>query len=186
MRIEKLRSDYEISLRRRAFPLHPDTPEEGIPLEQLFAGRAVDFEGMAQRMKKAAAEAGLPFTGTNRLYNTRLAQELTLWAESKDRGDALHSALFRAYFVDGLNISSIPILAELASSVGLSRDEASDVLQTRAFRSAVDADWELSAELRITAVPTVILNQDRLVGAYPYDDFVQLMESNGVKRRPAA
>jgi len=137
-------------------------------------------------MKKAAADAGLPFTGTKRLYNTRLAQELTLWAESKNRGDAIHSAIFRAYFVDALNISSIPVLAELASSAGLSSEEASGILQTRAFRSAVDSDWELSAKLRITAVPTVILNQSRIVGAYPYEEFVQLMDSNGVKKRPAA
>ena len=137
-------------------------------------------------MKKAAADVGLPFAGTKRLYNTRLAQELTLWAESMNRGDAIHPAIFRAYFVDGLNISSIPVLAELASAVGLSGDEASGVLQTRAFGSAVDADWELSAKLRITAVPTVILNEDRLVGAYPYGEFVQLMESNGVKKRPKA
>ncbi len=137
-------------------------------------------------MKQVAAEAGLPFKGTKMLYNTRLAQELSLWAESKDRSDAIHSAIFRAYFADGRNISSIPVLAELASSAGLSRDEAFQVLQTRSFRSAVDADWELSAELRITAVPTAILNQARLVGAYPYEEFVHLMESNGVKRRPAS
>ncbi len=134
-------------------------------------------------MKKTAADVGLPFNGTHRLYNTRLAQELSLWADSKNRGDTIHSTVFRAYFVDGRNISSIPVLAELASSVGLSGEEATEVLQTRSFRSAVDVDWELSAELRIRAVPTLVLNQDRLVGAYPYEDFVKLMESNGVKKK---
>ncbi len=61
-----------------------------------------------------------------------------------------------------------------------------EVLKIRAFRPAVDADWELSAELQISAVPTFILNQSRLVGAYTYEEFVRLMESNGVKRRLAA
>ncbi len=138
---------------------------------------------MAEKLRKVAAEAGLPFKGTNRLYNTRLAQELGLWAESKQRGDELHAAIFRAYFVDGLNISNIPVLAALASSVGLSSDEASEVLATRSFKSAVDADWELSAALRISAVPTLILNRERMVGAHPYEDFVKLMESNGVNRK---
>jgi predicted DsbA family dithiol-disulfide isomerase len=141
---------------------------------------------MAQRLRKTAAEVGLPFTGTNRLYNTRLAQELGLWAESKNRGDAIHMAIFKAYFVDGLNISAMPVLTALAASARLSGDEASEVLQTRSFQSAVDADWKLSAELKIRAVPTLILNQDRLVGAHPYEDFVQLMESNRVKKKQAA
>ncbi len=138
---------------------------------------------MVQRLKKAAADAGLPFKGTSILYNTRLAQELTLWAETKHRGDEIHSAIFRAYFVDGLNISSIPVLVDLASSVDLPGDEAAEVLQSRSFRSAVDTDWQLSTELQIRAVPTLILYQSRLVGAYPYKDFVQFLESNGVKRK---
>jgi predicted DsbA family dithiol-disulfide isomerase len=138
---------------------------------------------MAEKLRRVAADSGLPFNGTDRLYNTRLAQELGLWAESKKRGDDVHKAIFKAYFVDGRNISSIPVLASLASSVGLSGDEASEVLQTRSFKSAVDADWELSAELRIRAVPTLILNQERLVGAHPYEDFIRLMESNGVKKK---
>jgi predicted DsbA family dithiol-disulfide isomerase len=91
--------------------------------------------------------------------------------------------VFRAYFVDGLNISAIPVLTALAASTGLSADEASEVLQTRSFKSAVDADWRLSEELKIRAVPTLMLNQDRLVGAHPYEDYVKLMESNGVKKK---
>jgi predicted DsbA family dithiol-disulfide isomerase len=141
------------------------------------------MQRMADRMQKAAANFGVPFKGTGMIYNSRLAQELTLWAESKDRGDEVHSAIFKAYFVDGKNIASIPVLQELASSIGLSSDEALEVLQTGAFKAAVDADWELSREMRIRAVPTIIMNQERLVGAQPYEAFEALMESNGVKKR---
>jgi predicted DsbA family dithiol-disulfide isomerase len=170
-------------VRWRAFPLHPETPEAGVSLESFFAGRDVDIEATAQRLKKAAADAGLPFNGTRMLYNTRLAQELSLWAESGNAGDGIHSAIFRAYFVDGRNIASVPVLADLAASVGLSREEARKVLEARSFRAAVDADWQRSVDLRIRAVPTFILNQERLVGAQPYEDLVKLLESNGVKRR---
>jgi predicted DsbA family dithiol-disulfide isomerase len=141
------------------------------------------MQSMADRMQKAAAVFGVPFKGTGIIYNSRLAQELTLWAESKDKGDEVHSAIFKAYFVDGKNISSIPVLQELASSAGLSSGEASEVLQTGAFKAAVDADWDLSREMRIRAVPTIIMNQERLVGAQPYEALETLMKSNGVKKR---
>jgi len=134
-------------------------------------------------MQKAAAVFGVPFKGTGIIYNSRLAQELTLWAESKDKGDEVHSAIFKAYFVDGKNISSIHVLQELASSIGLSGNEASEVLQTGAFKAAVDADWDLSREMRIRAVPTIIMNQERLVGAQPSEALETLMKSNGVKKR---
>jgi predicted DsbA family dithiol-disulfide isomerase len=133
-------------------------------------------------LSKAAEDAGLPFRGSNKIYNSRLAQELGFWSESKNKGDEYHTAVFKAYFVDSMNIASIPVLAEIASSIGLPGDEAAEVLAARAYRTAVDSDWALSKEKSITAVPTFILNQDRLVGAQPYIALAGLMEANGVKR----
>jgi predicted DsbA family dithiol-disulfide isomerase len=183
VRIEQLKKEYEIAIRWRAFPLHPDTPEEGLLLEQLFGNYPVDIEGMMRRLKKTAADLGLPFGERTKTYNSRLAQELGLWAESKNKGDVFHTAAFKAYFVDGKNIAKIPVLLDLAASVELSGEEAAAVLATRAFKAAVDADWNLSREKAITAVPTFVMNQDKLVGAQPYEMLIKLMESNGVKKR---
>jgi predicted DsbA family dithiol-disulfide isomerase len=133
------------------------------------------------KLSKIAADFGLPFLGSDKIYNSRLAQELGLWAESKNKGDEFHTAAFRAYFVAGQNIAKMPVLLEIASSVGLPETEAEEVLNKREFRAAVDADWSLSKEKLITAVPTLLLNQDRLVGAQPYKAMEKLMEKNGVK-----
>ena len=151
--------------------------------EQLFAGRRVDIQEIRHRLTGAAEAFGLPFRGSDRIYNSRLAQELGLWSASKDKGDEFHAAVFRAYFVDGRNIAAIPVLVELASSVGLAGDEAAAVLVTRTFKEAVDADWALSRTRSITAVPTFVMDQDRLVGAQPYEALEGLMQAHGVKRR---
>ncbi len=135
-------------------------------------------------LRETAASFDLPFGESTYIYNTRLAQELGLWAESKNEGDKFHMAAFKAYFVDCKNLAKIPVLEELASSVGLPGDEASEILSKRAFKDAVDADWELSRENSITAVPTFILNnEDRLVGAQPYSAFAAMLEKNGLKKR---
>ena len=134
-------------------------------------------------MSKTAEDFGLPFRGSEKIYNSRLAQELGLWSESKNKGDEFHAAVFKAYFMDRKNIASIPVLVELAASVGLPADEAAGILATGAFKAAVDADWALSREKSITAVPTLVLNQDRVVGAQPYEALEGLMEANGVQRR---
>jgi len=125
----------------------------------------------------------MPFKGTSVIYNSRRAQELSLWAETKNKGDELHSAIFKAYFVDGKNIAKIPVLAELASSIGLSGDEASEIFATGAFEAAVEEDYAYASEMQITAVPTLIMNRDRLVGAYPYEAFEKFMESNSVRKK---
>ena len=118
-------------------------------------------------------------------YNSRLAQELGKWAESKGKGDAFHDAVFRAYFADGKNIGKIQIVVDLAVSVGLSGKEAQKVLQTRAFRTAVDLDWSRSLEIDPELVPTVMINGRMLVNPQKYELFEQFMISNKVKRRNA-
>ena len=138
---------------------------------------------MMRHLRKTADELGLPFGKRKKTYNSRLSQELGLWAESKNKGAVFHKAAFKAYFVDGKNIAKIPVLVDLATSVELPSEEAAAVLATRAFKQAVDADWNLSREKAITAVPTFVMNQDKYVGAQPYEMLVKLMETNGVKKR---
>lgn len=139
-----------------------------------------------RRLRKTASDLGLPFGDREKTYNSRLAQELGLWAESKNKGDVFHTAVFNAYFVDGKNIAKIPVLVDLAASVGLSAGEAAEVLATRAFKSAVDADWSLSRERGITAVPTFVMKHDKLVGAQPYEMLERLMKANGVRKRDSS
>ena len=178
-----MKKEYEISVRWRAFPLHPETPQQGVSLETLFDGRQIDMQEIGRRLAKAAEEAGLPLRASGMIYNSRLAQELALWSESKNRGDEFHAAVFKAYFADSKNIAEIPVLVELASSVELPGDEAAEILATRAFKAAVDADWALSREKSITAVPTLVINQDRLAGAQSYEIMEALMQANGVRKR---
>lgn len=138
---------------------------------------------MRARVKQAADKAGLPFADRVKTYNSRLAQELGKWAEGKDKGDSFHHAVFKAYFADGINIAKIPALVDIAASVGLPREESEAVLFKRAFKADVDEDWSLSRKKGITAVPTFVMNKDRLVGAQPYEMLVRLMDANGVKKR---
>ncbi len=178
-----MRKDYEIEIQWTAFPLHPDTPEEGLTLEELFAGRSLDINQMMAHLKQVADEVGLPLGERKKTYNSRLAQELGKWAESEGRGDEFHRAVFQAYFADGKNIAKIPKLVDLAISVELPGKEAQKVLETRAFKEAVDLDWSRAYAMGVTAVPTFVLKQQAVVGAQPYEALEQLMKANNVKKR---
>jgi predicted DsbA family dithiol-disulfide isomerase len=177
-----LRAAYEIDFRWTAFPLHPETPENGQTLEQLFAGQAVDLDQVMIRLQQTAQEAGLPFSARTMTYNSRLAQELGKWAEAEGRGEEYHRALFRAYFAEGKNIGKIEELLEVVRSLGLPEVEAERVLRERTFRKAVDSDWDRSRKLGIRAVPTFVLGQQSLVGAQPYKKLAALLDSAEVRR----
>ena len=151
------------------FPLHPETPAEGRALADLFAGRNVDLPTMHRQMKARMTAEGLPYGERTMTYNSRLAQELGKWADTQPGGEAIHDAFFRAYFVEGRDISRPAVLLDIAERVGLPMDGAREVLERRTFKDAVDADWALSREYGITGVPTFVAGRYGVVGAQPYE-----------------
>jgi len=138
---------------------------------------------VAARQKRAAAELGLPLGERTKTYNSRLAAELGRWAESQGKGDAFHAAVFRAYYGEGVNIAKRDVLLRLAGSAGLPEEGAAEVLRTRAFREAVDADWALAGRLGISAVPTFFLDSRTVVGAQPYEVLARFLTDHGVRPR---
>jgi predicted DsbA family dithiol-disulfide isomerase len=124
---------------------------------------------MYEQMKARMAAEGLPYGERTMTYNSRLAQELGKWADTQPGGEAIHDALFRAYFVEARDISRPAVLLDVAERVGLPVDAAREVLERRTFKDAVDADWELSREYGITGVPTFVAGRYGIVGAQPYE-----------------
>ena len=157
------------------FPLHPDTPAEGKSLEKLFAGRGYDVAKMQAQMRARMAAEGLPYGERKMTFNSRLAQELGKWADSQPGGEAIHDALFRAYFVDCLNIGDPAVLVQIAESVGLPGEQTREVIETRSYRSAVDEDWARSREYGVTGVPTFVAGGYGVVGAQPYEALERLV-----------
>ena len=163
------------------FPLHPETPQEGRSLEELFAGRNVDMEAMYTRMKGLMDEEGLPYGKRSHTYNSRLAQELGKWADTQPGGEAIHDVLYRAYFVDAVNVGDVDALLTIAGDVGLDVYAAREVLQSRSFSDAVDADWDLSRRYGVTGVPTFVAAQKSVVGAQPYEVLENLLQEAGAE-----
>jgi len=157
------------------FPLHPETPAAGVSIAELFAGRDIDIEAMYERMKALMDAEGLPYSQRSHTYNSRLAQELGKWADTQPGGEAVHDALYKAYFVDGSNIGELEVLVDIAESVGLPADAARAVMEDRTFQSAIDADWEKSRQYGITGVPTFVAGGHRVVGAQPYETLAHLL-----------
>jgi predicted DsbA family dithiol-disulfide isomerase len=175
VRIERLKAEHNVKVEWVHFPLHPDTPAEGRSLADLFAGRNVDRKAMHAQMKARMDAEGLPYGERTMTYNSRLAQELGKWADTQPGGEAIHDALFRAYFVEARDISQPAELLEIAEQVGLSAAGAREVLEKRTFKDSVDRDWELSRRYGVTGVPTFVAGGRGVVGAQPYEVLERLV-----------
>jgi predicted DsbA family dithiol-disulfide isomerase len=103
-------------------------------MEELYRQRGGDPKAAYQRMKGLMDAEGLPYGQRTHTYNSRLAQELGKWADAQPGGEALHDALYRAYFVDTRNIGDPDVLVAVAESVGLPGAAARRVLEERGGR----------------------------------------------------
>jgi predicted DsbA family dithiol-disulfide isomerase len=176
-RVERLKREHGVQVKYVHFPLHPETPQHGKSLEELFAGRGYDIGRMQAQMRARMAAEGLPYGERKMTFNSRLAQELASWAVSQPGGEAIHDALFRAYFVEGKNIGAPETLIQLAKQLGLDEAQARDVIEKRTHKAAVDADWEKSRQYGVTGVPTYVFGDRGVVGAQPYEALEELVRA---------
>ena len=88
MRTDRLVREYDLRLRHIVFPLHPDTPNEGMTLGELFGVPDPRVKEMRESMERLMAAEGLPYGDRDHTYNSRLAQELAKWADATAPGSA--------------------------------------------------------------------------------------------------
>ncbi len=84
--------------------------------------------------------------------------------------------VFKAYFVQGLNIGLKDVLIDLIGNSGLDPVKGRKIIEKRRFSNAVDSDWKLSKAKGVTAVPTFIYGNNQLVGAQRYETLEKLIQ----------
>jgi predicted DsbA family dithiol-disulfide isomerase len=173
-RVARLSQEFELEVQWVYFPLHPDTPKEGLLLSELFAGRNFDLEASHARLKGLMTAEGLQFNQRTHTFNSRLAQELA------KAFDAVRDPLYKAYFEQARNIGDLEVLVDIGQSVGISERAARTVLTERTFKEAVDADWERARRYGITGVPSFVAGKQKLTGAQPYEVLKQLVIQGGM------
>jgi predicted DsbA family dithiol-disulfide isomerase len=180
-RIERLHKEYDIATVWHPFPLHPDTPEEGRSLEEIYSRYPYPTRDMLEHLRRNARALNLPYGERTMTYNSRLAQELGCWAEAQGRGEAFHEEAFRAYFVELQNLARTPVLLGIVRQAGLDPDGAEEVLATRAYAAEVDRHWKSAREQGVKAVPTIVVGDNMLIGARQYRALADFIEEQGAQ-----
>ena len=182
MRTARLTEVYDVELRHTLFPLHPDTPPEGLTLAALF-GPGADVAAMHERMSRLMEEEGLPYGSRTHTFNSRKAQELAKWAESQPGGEGIHAALYESYFVRGENLADPAVLAEVVRRLELDEGPALQALEAGDYVADVDRDWDRARSLGVTGVPTFLAGRYGVVGAQGYDVLERLVLEGGAQAR---
>jgi predicted DsbA family dithiol-disulfide isomerase len=183
----------EVNVHWHSFELDPNAPAErtGDRTESLARKYGMTVEqarAAEQRVVDTAAGEGLDFRLQRaRGGNTFDGHRLVHLAAAHGLGGAMKERLLAAYFTEGRLISDHATLAELAAEVGLPEDETRELLATERFAEEVRADELLASQLRISGVPTFVV--DRAIGvsgAQPPDQLLELLREGWARGQAAA
>lgn len=167
-------------MRWLPFQLNPDLPESGIPRAE-YIQRKWGTRGGANYSRVAAVgtTVGIPFA-FDRIQvqpNTLMAHRLLYHAEQHGRQDEVSEELFRAYFIEGANLTDADTLAEVAARAGLDRATVTAYLASDADRELIAAADVDARNAGIGGVPFFIFNRKIGVsGAQDPDVLLDAME----------
>ncbi|RMW97287.1 DsbA family oxidoreductase [Pseudoxanthomonas spadix] len=174
----------QLELHVQPFELDPELAPGGEDLRQRLMRKygmsAAQYEASGQAIRERGAALGFTFDldKRTRSFNTFDAHRLLHWAGEQDAGSQLRLklALLEAYFTHGLDVSDHAILAQVAAQAGLDGAQARAVLDSDRHAEAVRRDQARWRQAGISAVPSVVFNQQHLVqGGQPVETFEQAL-----------
>jgi len=145
------------------FQLNPDMPAEGVDRDEYvkrkFGGdRAKQVYGRITAVGKQLGIA-FDFTKVTRQPNTLAAHSLIALAVDSGRQDAVVEALFRAFFLEGRDLTSADTLAEVAAGAGLDAGDVKAFLASGKARAHIEDQDRQARKIGVEGVPFFVFNK---------------------------
>lgn len=163
----------------RAFQLNPGLPPEGVNRTEYYRQKFGDRVGeIVERVRGAGREVGIDFRfeAIERQPNTLAAHALIEHAADEGKQDAAVEALFRAFFLDGIDLTDPANLKAVAVKAGLSAESVDAVLASEEARAHIASEDAAARKIGVQGVPFFIFNRRLAVsGAQPAEVLVEAM-----------
>lgn len=173
----------EVEVVYHSFQLDPNAKKEGKKdsVEQLankYGSTIAQAQQMIDRVVSMAKDVGLDYN-YDVLINTNTldAHRITHFAMKFHKQKEMVEELFKAHFIEGIDIGDIDELSNIGVRVGLDGDEIKKVIDSNEFYSEVDSDKYMAVQYEIRSVPFFIFNNKYSIsGAQPKEVFLETMK----------
>ncbi|WP_159737896.1 DsbA family oxidoreductase [Vibrio atypicus] len=167
--LSALSNEIEADIHWHPFELNPAMGSEGQNLREHLHEKYGTTEEASISARETLTNLGkevgfeFHFSDEMRIYNTRKAHQLLMWASSEGKQFDLQLSLFYAYFSDNKDISQEEVLLQCALEAELDNDVAKQVLNDSGWAETVASTEQQWLEAGINAVPAIIINQRHLI-----------------------
>lgn len=180
--LKDFKSEEKVEIVYHSYQLDPNAKKEGKrdSVEDLAKKYGVPLkqaQQMIDRVVSMAKGVGLHYN-YDMIVNTNTldAHRLSHYAKKFNKDKEIVEELFKAHFIEGLDIGDINLLAKLGDRVGLDSEDIVKVLSSGEFNSEVDEDKYMARQYEISSVPFFIFNNKYAIsGAQPPEAFLETM-----------
>ena len=131
--------------------------------------RSAQFYGVPFRIPSAFPVSGVP------------ASRAFYWLKARDekRAVALAKAIYKAYFVDDVNISEAENVVKVAAGAGHNADEVRDALNDQAIKDKTRAEVEAAIAKGVFGSPYAIVGNEAFWGVDRFDQLDRWLATRG-------
>jgi predicted DsbA family dithiol-disulfide isomerase len=174
--IRKLKPEFNIELEWRGYQIHPEWPAEGIPIEKIRSPSDLDArQAIWQRITAMAEAEGLPIKPPSVFTSSHAALAACEFAREKGDAEEMEALIYRAYFVDGLNIGDPSLIAWLAARAGFDEGEVTEAIRSPRYAMKLKNNALAAHQRGVGGVPTFFIGDYPLVGAQSSEVMRQIL-----------
>ncbi|MFT7105963.1 MAG: putative DsbA family dithiol-disulfide isomerase [Yoonia sp.] len=174
--------DHPFTIEWHPFQLNPDMPAGGMDRRAYLEGKFGGKEGAVKAyapVVAAAQKSGatINFEAIKKTPNTIDAHRLIHWAGIEQRQSFVVDLLFKANFVEGRDIGTHEVLADIADTAEMDAAMVTKLLASTSDIDDIRARDKHSREMGVNSVPTFIIAQQHAVpGAQPPEMWVTVIK----------
>lgn len=138
--------------------------------------RKAGYQVLAEPCRKLKLPMKLPPEVVPRPY-TRLAFEGWHYACAQGKGNTYNDLVYKAYFLDELDIGDIDILTDLAETAGLSPSDFRNALENGTYQEQQQSAVDYARNtLKVTHVPTIFIDgQEVSLRSYTPEEMLSIL-----------
>jgi predicted DsbA family dithiol-disulfide isomerase len=189
--LDMMPGEFEVHIRWHPFELNPNMPEDGQDVSEHLAQKYGTSPEQSQAARSRLTSLGdsldfkFDYSPGMRMVNTFRAHQLLHWAAEQGLQTRLKLALFEAFFSNREDVNDVEVLVEVAQSVGLSGDQARELLSSGRYENEVRKEQQYWLDQEVHAVPAFVFNNQHSVpGAQEAETFVRMLKK--IKSKQAA
>ena len=176
--------EFEYTLNWRSFQLNPQLKNEGILRKDYITnkfGEGANSEIIYERVRLAGEAVGLTMSFDKIIMqpNSSKMHSLIYAAKETNRDIELIENFFKAFFIDGMNLTDFEIVSKVALDSGLDSETINGVFHDNLFEKFVQEDIIMSKKYNITGVPFYVIDDSiGISGAQPPEVIVDAINQS--------